>query len=242
MAGLNGTQPQEKGEHMTLKELLGEELYPQVQAKLDEVNGNEPDKTKHVRFVDLSEGGYISRNKYTDKVNTLTQQVTDLQGQVTQRDTDLADLNSKLTATQADAGKQLTEAQEALTGLQSKYDTERQQWEQKNVQQVYEFMVKERANSLKFSSAAAKKDFIREAIQKGFKVDGDNLLGYKDFVDQYRTNDPGAFVVDKPKDPEPTAPTIVLPKGGSGGSTKKMGLMEMMKTKNENPNAEVKFE
>ncbi len=50
---------------MKLQELLGEELYAQVQAKLDEVNGKEPDKLKHVRYSDLSEGEYVSKAKYS---------------------------------------------------------------------------------------------------------------------------------------------------------------------------------
>ena len=101
---------------MTLKEVLGDELFAQVDAKINEVNASQPDKTKHVRFADLSEGGYVSRSKYDDKVAGLTQQVTDLQGQITQRDTDLAGLNQQLTAAQADAG-QLAEAQKQLTAL-----------------------------------------------------------------------------------------------------------------------------
>lgn len=35
---------------MKLEELLGAELYAQVQAKLDEVNGKETDKQKRVRY------------------------------------------------------------------------------------------------------------------------------------------------------------------------------------------------
>ena len=40
---------------MKLEDILGEELYAQVAAKINEVNVNEPDKTKHVRFADLSQ-------------------------------------------------------------------------------------------------------------------------------------------------------------------------------------------
>lgn len=49
---------------MKLEELLGAELYAQVKAKLDEVNGNEPDKLKHVRYADLSEGEYVGKGKH----------------------------------------------------------------------------------------------------------------------------------------------------------------------------------
>lgn len=228
---------------MTLKEVLGEELFAQVDAKINEINAAQPDKTKHVRFADLSEGGYISRSKYDDKVNGLTQQVTDLQGQLTQRDTDLEGLNAQLTAAQADAG-QLAEAQKQLTALQSKYDKDSKAWEQKNAQQAYEYAIRSKANELKFTSAAAKKDFIREAIAAQFKQDGETLMGYTDFVTKYQESDPGAFVVETPPaDPKPgdPAPTIVLP-GKSSPPPKKMSLSEMMKAKNANPNLEIRFE
>lgn len=50
---------------MKLEELLGEELYAQVKAKIDEANGKEADKTKHIRYADLSEGNFVSKEKYT---------------------------------------------------------------------------------------------------------------------------------------------------------------------------------
>ena len=56
---------------MKLQELLGEELYAQVKAKLDEVNAKETDQEKHVRYEDLSEGNYISKVKYDDIASQL---------------------------------------------------------------------------------------------------------------------------------------------------------------------------
>lgn len=205
---------------MNLKDLLSPELFTQVQAAIDAKNAGEPDKTKHIRFADLSEGRYVDVEKYNNKVNTLSQQVTDLQAQITQRDTDMADLKGKLTAAQTDASK-LTEAQTALTGLQQKYDADRQSWDSKLKQQQYEFMVRERANGLKFTSPAAKRDFIREANGKDFKVDGESLLGYEEFVTKYKADNPGALAEDPPAGGDgaqgaggqatPKQPTIVLP-------------------------------
>ena len=229
---------------MTLQEVLGEELFAQVDAKINEVNANQPDKTKHVRFADLSEGGYVSRSKYDDKVNGLTQQVTDLQSQITQRDTDLAGLNEQLTSAQADAG-QLAEAQKQLSALQSKYDKDSKAWEAKNAQQAREYAIRNVANEQKFSSAAAKRDYIRELIaDSNVKMDGDALIGYTDFMAKYQTNNPDAFVQETPPaDPAPTdpAPTIVLP-GKSTPTPKKMSLSEAMKMKNENPNMVINFD
>ena len=49
---------------MNLQELLGDELFSQVDAKIQEHNKGIEDKLQQVRFVDLSEGGYVSKEKY----------------------------------------------------------------------------------------------------------------------------------------------------------------------------------
>ena len=61
---------------MELKDVLGEELYKQVQAKIDEQNSKEEDKLKHVRFADLSEGNYISKEKYDSETERLNGLIT----------------------------------------------------------------------------------------------------------------------------------------------------------------------
>lgn len=203
---------------MNLKDILGDDLYAQVSEKINAVNEKQEDKNKQVHFVDLSEGNYVSKGRYNDKVNELTSQVNDLQGQITQRDTDMTDLQTKLTAAQTDATK-LTDAQTALTELQGKYESDKKDWESKISQQAYEYKVKERANSLKFSSNSAKNEFVRAAIAKQFQSEGDELLGFNDYVNAYKESDPGAFTPDTPAPvpeltPEST-PDIVIP-GTSG--------------------------
>ncbi len=64
---------------MELKELLGDELYGQVEAKLNEHNEGIEDKLQHVRYVDLSEGNYVSKEKYqtaTSKAKGLEDQLS----------------------------------------------------------------------------------------------------------------------------------------------------------------------
>lgn len=56
---------------MKLEELLGEELYKQVAAKIDEKNAGEPDKLKHIRYADLSEGEYVGKGKYDSEIEKL---------------------------------------------------------------------------------------------------------------------------------------------------------------------------
>ena len=229
---------------MKLSEILSPELYAQVQAEIDKVNAGQADKTKHVRFADLSEGGYVSVDKFNAQVNGLNQQVKDLQGQLASRDTDITGLQEKLTAATADASK-LVEVQQQLTGLQAKYTRDQKDWETKTTKQRKEFMVREKANGLKFTSEAAKRDFLGQANVKDFQLDGETLIGYNEFFDKYKAENPTAFVEEKPADPpaDPPAPkpNIVLPgnSGGTPGANK--SLAEMMKAKNANPDLVVSF-
>lgn len=234
---------------MKLSEILSPELYAQVQSEIDKVNAGQTDKTKHVRFADLSEGGYVSVDKFNSQVNGLSSQVKELQGQIAQRDTDITDLQGKLTAATADASK-LAEVQTQLTGLQAKYTKDQKDWEHKAAKQRKEFMVREKANGLQFTSAAAKRDFLGQANGKDFQLDGETLIGYSEFLDKYRDENPGAFVEEKPATPpaDPPAPTPAAPKptivlpGSSGAPTSGKSLAEMMKAKNANPDMLVSFD
>lgn len=73
---------------MKLEELLGEELYKQVKEKIDAANANEPDKLKHIRYADLSEGEYVSKGKY----DTAVAEKENLAGQVKTLNTTIGDL------------------------------------------------------------------------------------------------------------------------------------------------------
>lgn len=200
-------------------------------------------RERKMNIVNLADGGYVSKGKHDDTVKGLNGQITSLQGQINQRDTDLATLREQLTTAQADASK-LGTVQQSLVDLQSKYNTEKSKYEQQLAHQNYEFMVRERANGLAFSSSAAKKAFMQEAIAKEFKVDGDTLLGYEDFVVKYKADDPGAFVAEKAPEatPAPKTPKVVLPSGGSPAPGKKRSLSELMAQKNENPDMQISFD
>ena len=264
---------------MTLRDVLGEELFQQVSAKINDANAGESDKSKQVRFVDLSEGQYVARSKYTADTNRLNAQISDLQSGVSQRDADITALKTQLEAAQAETGRLnvlQTSTKTDLDALQAKYDSDSKAWQDKyNTdskawqekydtdskawqtkyddgekawndrfnQQAYEFAVKSKAGGLKFTSEAAKRDFIRAAIDKKLQMDGETLTGYDEFLEEYRTNDPGALVVET-AEPEPARqpePTIVMP-SNPATPVHKMSLSEMMKAKNENPNMEIRFE
>lgn len=161
------------------------------------------------------------------KSDSLTAQINTLNDQIKQRDADLTAMRDKLNAAQADAGK-LTEAQTALSDLQAKYAADQKAWDEQKKAQAYEFAVKSKAGEMKFTSNAAKNDFVRSAIEKGMQLDGDKILGFDDFAKAYRDADPSAFISDEPQKPQPT---ISLP-AKSAPAPSHMTLSEAMKRAN----------
>ncbi len=153
---------------------------------------------KKLKLADLSGGEYVSKAKF----DAQTAQVEELTKQIKQRDTDIKAVQDQLTNAKTDEGK-LLEVSKNLEDLKAKYTTDTQALTEKIARQSYEFKVKERVNGLKFSSNSAKKAFINEALTKDFK--DDDLKGFDDFLKEYKTGDPAAFVEEqsKPKFSQP---------------------------------------
>jgi len=184
-------------------------------------------KEMGAKFADLSDGKYVSKSKYESDLKTSNQQVESLNSQIealnstiTTRDEDLANLQKQLELAGEDKAK-LDELNASMTDLQAKYEADMQANEAKLHQQSYEFAVKEYANSQKFSSTAAKRDFIRAMIEKNLLMEGDKLIGGDDFRDAYAAENNDAFYVEKEPElpaepeledePEPTEPSTPIP-------------------------------
>lgn len=121
---------------------------------------------------------------------------------ITKRDTDLKDLQEKLKAGEGNEAT-LKSLQEQLATLQTTYDTEKTQYQEKLKQQEYDFLVRESANNLKFSSNGAKKQFMQDVKEAGLAVKDGTLLGFSEYVDKYKELDAGAFLADAPAEKPP---------------------------------------
>lgn len=207
--------------------------YEQFQSIMKEANA---------KFVDLAEGGYVSKGKHEDELAGLQQQIESLNGTIGTRDTDLESLRAQLEAAGTDAAK-LEELTKNLTNLQGKYDKDVKAYQEQLQRQAYDFAVKEFANRQQFSSNAAKRDFIQSMIAAGLEMKEGNLVGAEDFRVKYSTDNEDAFY----KEPEihndmddSGLPTFVdtTPSTDYG---RKLSLSEQMQMKNENPNFVVSF-
>ena len=125
---------------------------------------------------------------------------------IAQRDTDLATLQEKLKNAGADADK-LSNLQTDFDNLQQTYNTAKADYEKQLAQQAYDFAIRENVANLKFSSNSAKKAFIADITAKNLSMENGKILGFDDFVNAYKEQDAGAFVVDDDTEagkPKPT--------------------------------------
>lgn len=185
-------------------------------------------KAGGANFVDIKEGGYVSANKYQDELSSKDKEIELLNSTISTRDTDLEGLKKQLEEAGADVSK-LEELTNNLNTLQSKYDSDTKAYKEQLKKQAYEFAVREFANSKIFSSAAAKRDFTKQMIEKGLKMDGDKILGAEDFVQAYSQDNGDAFMTeddyfmgndsDDDTEPEQELPHFIeSTPGASGGS------------------------
>lgn len=154
------------------------------------------------KFVDLSEGNYVSKRKYDDDIEAKNTQIATLDGTLKERNKDLAGLKSQLEEAGTDAEK-LTQLTGEFDTLKNKYDNDTKAFRAQLKKQAYEFAVKEYAGTLKFTSEAAKRDFTRAMIEKDLKMENDMILGKDDFTTAYSANNADAFIVEEPQQQEP---------------------------------------
>lgn len=160
------------------------------------------------KFVDLSEGAYVSKQKYEDDLSTRSKEIETLNESLNTRNTDLEELQKKLAeAGTADAEK-LTALSNDLESYKNKYETETKKYKDQLKKQTYEYAVRDFANSKNFSSKAAKRDFIQSMIAKDLKMEDSRIIGAEDFATMYSNENEDAFISDEYYNDEPALDDI----------------------------------
>lgn len=211
---------------MKLEELLKEkpEALKAINDALEKVNAGQEDKLKHVRFADLSEGGYVSKDKYSSLE-------TDLAGKTTE----LTKANELIEELKKSAGKDEATQQKIAT-----YETEIADLKKENTELKTE-------NALKFALMAAGAvdvDYlVFKAKEKGeIKLTEDGKIkGEDDLITGLKTQHPAMFQVSNGN--QQNNRKILennLPNGDNDKTVTKeqflkMGFNERMKLKEENP-------
>lgn len=173
----------------------------------------------NAKFVDLTEGNYVAKQKYTDDLADRDTRITTLNDTIATRDTDLANLKTQLEAAGNDADK-LSDLNTKFSDLQKQYDKDTKAYQKQLKEQAYKFAVTDFANQQKFTSQAAKRDFISSMMAKNLQMDNDVIIGATDFMTAYSQANADAFAVEDANTTElkPHFAESTVPQGGGDDS------------------------
>jgi len=170
---------------MKLEELLKPELYAQVKAAIDEQNANEPDKLKHVRYADLSEGEYVSKSKFDTEIEKLNNVISG-------KDTELTTANDLI--------GELKKSTKGNDDIQSKFaDYEKESEDLR--QQLKETKLNAAIKVALLSEKAVDVDYLTFKLneklnEKGQKLEldeNDEIKGWDDAIAGLKTQFPKMF-------------------------------------------------
>lgn len=169
-----------------LKELLGEELFKQIEAKINEHNGNEANKDKQIKLGNLGTGEYVSKAKH-DALQAL------LDGKTTELDT---------------ANGLIAELQKGTKGnkeLQDAIDTYKNVTIPDLQKQLAETKVKSALKVALLSEKALDIDYLTFKVNEKMKEQGktleldenENIKGWDEVISGLKTQFPTQFETNK---------------------------------------------
>ena len=164
-----------------LKELLGEELFKQIESKINEHNGNEANKDKQIKIGNLGTGEYVSKAKH-DALQAL------LDGKTTELDT-----ANGLIAELKKGTKGNEDLQSKITGYETQVsDLQKQLAETKVKSALKVGLIAEKCIDI---------DYVTYCIEKKLKEQGktleldenENIKGWDDLISGTKTQLPTQF-------------------------------------------------
>ena len=154
---------------MSLKELLGEELYNQVTTKLGET-----------KIGIVSDGSYIPKTKFDEKL----EEIKGYKTEIAQRDEQIGTL------------KQAATGNEALTQTINELEGKNQEWAGQLVRTKKEFQVKLLASSL---NAHDLKYILSEVDLDSLELDeNENVKGLEEKINKIKEDKPFLFKTEEP--------------------------------------------
>lgn len=196
---------------------------------------------KGISLINLKDGGYVAQDKFDRKQKELEQaraSIETLNGTITKNTADLEELQKQVKAAEGDATKiadltnQIAQLQSDAKTNADNFANQQREYQEQLAKQANEFAIRTKVNGLKFSSTSARRSFTHDILEAGLKVDGENVLGFDDYVNKYKTEiDPDAFAKEEPE-PKPDASTQAPPPifaaatstGSKGASSQDLNL------------------
>lgn len=207
-----------------LKELLGEELYSQVESKINEHNGNEANKENQIKIGNLGKGEYVSKAKHDA-----------LQELLNGKETELTSANN-LIAELKKGTKGNEELQGKITGYETQVaDLQKELQETKIESALKVALLSEKATDIDYLTFKLKAKLAAEG--KTLELDdNDNIKGWDDLLSGLKTQLPNQFEAAISKKIEPNRlPNPEDKEVMTKEDFNKLGYNSRVKLREENP-------
>lgn len=171
-----------------LKEILGEELYNQLKAKVDAYNGDESNKENQIKIGNLGSGEYVGKGKYDA-----------LQELLNGKETELSKASGLI-----EELKKGTKGDEDLQGKIKTYETENTKLQE----ELKETKLKSAIKVALLSEKCSDVDYVSYKLSEKLKSEGkdieldenDSIKGWKDIIDGLKTQLPAQFETQQKAD------------------------------------------
>lgn len=173
---------------MNLQELLGEELFTQVDAKIQEHNKGIEDKLKQVRFVDLSEGGYVSKEKYGE----LDTEKKGIEKQ-------LKDANTTIKSYK---DMDIEKIKQSAADWETKYNEDTQKLQQQIENDRKAFAAERYIAGQKIKSPLSRKAILQEFMSQNLEYKDGAFVGAEEYMKKVREQYPDEFEQEEEQKPE----------------------------------------
>lgn len=162
-----------------LVDIVGKEVYEGLSDEIKKEYGE--------KDLIINDGNYIPKAKF----DSLNEQKKDLENQLKETNDKMQELSKVDTE----------ELKQQIIDLQKKYEDDTKALNSKYEAREYDIKLNDYTKDLKFSSNSAKKSFMSDLKAKELKFENDKLVGFDDFVNSYKENDPTAFMEEKEEEP-----------------------------------------
>lgn len=168
-----------------LKEILGEELYKQLESKINEFNGNEANKEKQVKLANLGGGEYVGKGKHDSEIEKLNNL---LSGKQTELDT-----ANGLIAELKKGTKGNEELQSKITGYESQVSELQQQLQETKIKAALKVaLLSEKALDIDYLTFKTNEKLKEQG--KNLELDeNENIKGWNDLLSGLKTQFPAQF-------------------------------------------------
>ncbi len=168
-----------------LKSILGEDLFSQVESKLNEHNGNEANKENQIKLANLGGGDYVAKGKYDSEIEKLNNLLTG-------KSTELDNANGLI-----EQLKKGTKGNEELQGKINAYETENT----KLKEQLHETQIKAAVKVALLSEKALDIGYLTYKLEEKLKEQGktleldenENIKGWDELLSDLKTQCPAQF-------------------------------------------------